>query len=70
MRYKQPIKENEVHNLICEGVGEKGDGICKVDGFVIFVKEAKQGESYNVKITKVLQKVAFGEIVSDGDVSL
>ncbi|MBI2109948.1 TRAM domain-containing protein, partial [Candidatus Woesearchaeota archaeon] len=46
-----------------EAVGEKGDGIAKVKGFVIFVPGAKQGDDVRIKITKVFKKVGFGEVV-------
>ena len=58
-----PVRVGDVVDLTIEAVGEKGDGVAKVKGFVIFVTKAKQGETVKVKITRVLQKVGFGEIV-------
>src|SRR3989344_4002552 len=58
-----PVNVGDEIELKIEAVGEKGDGIAKVKGFVIFVPNAKQGETVKVKITKVLRKVGFGEIV-------
>ena len=54
-----------------EAVGEKGDGIAKKDGFVIFVPNTKQGDEVRVKVTRVLRRVGFGEVVgeSSGEVS-
>lgn len=60
-----PVKEGQVVDLQIEAVGEKGDGIGKIEGFVVIVPNTKVGETYCVKITKVRQKVSFGEIVSD-----
>lgn len=62
-RSTAPVKAGEEINVKIEAVGEKGDGIAKVKGFVIFVPNTKQGEDVRVKITKVLKKVAFGEVV-------
>lgn len=39
-----------------------GDGICKIDGFVIFVKEGVCGDFLNIKITKVLKNYGYGKI--------
>ena len=61
-----PVNVGDEIELKIEAVGEKGDGIGKVKGFVIFVPNAKQGETVKVKITKVLRKVAFGEVVRKG----
>ncbi len=61
-----PVNVGDELELKIEAVGEKGDGIAKIKGFVIFVPNAKQGETVKVKITKVLRKVGFAEIVGQG----
>ncbi len=61
-----PVKEGEVYDVTIEAVGEKGDGIAKIKGFVIFVPNVKQGDQVKIKIGRVLRKVAFGEVVHDG----
>ena len=58
-----PVKEGEVFVAKCEGKGSKGAGMFKKEGFVIFVEEAEEGREYEIKITKVLIRVAFGDIV-------
>ena len=60
-----PVRAGEEINVKIEAVGEKGDGIAKVKGFVIFVPNTKQGDEVKVKVTKVLKKVAFGEVVGE-----
>ncbi len=61
-----PVKVGEELDVKVEAVGEKGDGIAKVKGFVIFVPNTKQGDEVKVRITKVLRKVAFAEVVGAG----
>lgn len=56
------IKEGTSLELKIEFVGKKGDGVVKKDDFVIFVPNTKKDETYKVKITKVLNKVAFAEV--------
>ncbi len=58
-----PVKEGEVFVAKCEGKGSKGAGMFRKEGFVIFVEGAEEGRDYEIKITKVLTKVAFGDIV-------
>ena len=60
------VKVGEEVEVKIEAVGEKGDGIAKIKGFVIFVPNAKEGETVKVRITKVLRKVGFGEVVGKG----
>ena len=61
-----PVKVGEEIEVKIEAVGEKGDGIAKIKGFVIFVPNAKEGETVKVRINKVLRKVGFAEIVGKG----
>lgn len=58
-----PVKVGEVHEVSINSVGEKGDGIAKVKGFVLFVPNVKKGDYVKIKVTKVLQKVGFAEVV-------
>lgn len=64
-----PVKVDEIVDLKIEAVGEKGDGIAKKNGFVIFVPNGKEGQVVKVKITRVLKKMAFSEIVGQGTIS-
>lgn len=57
-----PINVGEEYTGRIDSVGEKGDGIFRVKGFVVFVPNVKRGDFVKVKITKVLAKVSFGEV--------
>jgi predicted RNA-binding protein with TRAM domain len=57
-----PVKEGEQVDVSCESTGAKGDGICKVDGYVIIVPDAKPDNDYTVEIKKVTPRMAFAEI--------
>jgi predicted RNA-binding protein with TRAM domain len=46
-----------------EAVGQKGDGIAKEKGFVLFIPGVKQGDEVRVRVTKVLRNVGFAEVV-------
>lgn len=63
--FKPPVEVGEEIDVVIEAVGEKGDGIARKSGFVIFIPNAKEGETVRIKITKVLQKVGFGEVVGE-----
>ena len=58
-----PVHVGEELDVKIEAVGEKGDGIAKIEGFVIIIQKTKEGETYKVEITKVLNNVAFGVAV-------
>jgi predicted RNA-binding protein with TRAM domain len=58
-----PVKEGDEVKVTIEAVGAKGDGIAKVDGFVLFVAGTRQGDHVLVRITRVLRNVGFAEVV-------
>ena len=60
-----PVKVGDELNVKIEAVGEKGDGIAKKDGFVLFVPGTKQGDEVKIRVTRVLQKVGFAEVVGE-----
>jgi predicted RNA-binding protein with TRAM domain len=63
MNEQAPVKEGEAHDVLIKAVGEKGDGIARVNGFVLFVGGVKKGDYVKIKITKVLEKVGFAQLV-------
>ncbi|MFH1276456.1 MAG: TRAM domain-containing protein [Candidatus Woesearchaeota archaeon] len=58
-----PVSAGEKYEVEIQSVGEKGDGIARVKGFVLFVPSVKKGDFVKIKITKVLAKVGFAEVV-------
>ncbi len=58
-----PIEEGEEYEVKIEDVGKEGDGITRVEGFVVFVPDTKVGDEVKVKITSVRRRFAFAEKV-------
>ncbi len=62
-RGSAPVNVGDELDVKVEAVGEKGDGIAKKDGFVLFVPNTKAGDEVKIKVTKVLRNVGFAEVV-------
>jgi len=60
---KAPVEVDEEYESEIEDMSRRGDGIAKIEGFVIFVPNAKQGEHVKFKITRVGNRFAIGELV-------
>lgn len=58
-----PVQENQEYIVFVESIGNKGDGICKVDNFVILVPAAIINQEYLIRVDKVKSKFAFGTIL-------
>jgi translation initiation factor 2 subunit 2 len=60
---KDVIEEGETYELRIESVGRKGDGIARVDKFMIFVPGTAKGDIVRAKIKKISGTLAFSEVV-------
>lgn len=58
-----PIQEGKEYEVKIEDVGKEGDGITRIEGFVVFVPDTKVGDEVKVKITSVRRRFAFAEKV-------
>jgi predicted RNA-binding protein with TRAM domain len=59
----KPVEEGKEYDLEVTEVSQRGDGIARVQGFVIFVKGGKVGDKAKVRITSVGPRFAVGEKV-------
>lgn len=60
---KPPVKVGDIREVKIEALGSEGDGIAKIEGFVVFVPGTKLNDNVKIRITKVLKKYGFAEIV-------
>jgi predicted RNA-binding protein with TRAM domain len=60
---KAPVELGKEYEGEIEDISRRGDGIAKVEGFVIFVANAKKGEHVKFKITQVGRRFAVAELV-------
>jgi predicted RNA-binding protein with TRAM domain len=62
-----PVKVGDELDVAIEAVGEKGDGIAKIRGFVIFIPNVSEGDQVKIRVTKVFRKVGFAEVIGAGE---
>ncbi len=58
-----PINEGEEYDVKIEDTGRDGDGIARIDGFVIFVSGAKVGDEVKIRINSTRRNFGFAEVV-------
>jgi len=63
--FSTPINIGETYNVKVEDVGREGDGIARIEGFVVFVPNTKKGDNVKIRVTKVSRRVAFAEVVAE-----
>lgn len=59
----KPVETGKEYDVTITEISRKGDGIARVEGFVIFVKDGKAGQNAKVRITQVGQRFASAELV-------
>ncbi len=60
-----PVEEGKVYDAKIEDIGREGDGLARIQNFVVFVPGTKVGDEIKVRITKVHRRMAFGEVVKE-----
>lgn len=57
------IKKNEEYIITIEDMGTDGEGIGKVDGFTLFVKDSLPGDMAKVKVIKTGKTYGYGRLM-------
>ncbi|MDG6902815.1 MAG: TRAM domain-containing protein [Nitrososphaerota archaeon] len=65
--FKKPVEVGKEYNVSISDTSKRGEGIARVDGFVIFVPGTKQGQNVRIKVTQVSERFASGQVVQGGD---
>ena len=60
-----PLVEGKVYELMIQDIGKKGDGIAKLDRYVIYVPGTAKGAIVKVFIEKIAGTVAFGRVTRE-----
>ena len=61
--FKKPVEVGKEYNVTISDTSRRGDGIAKIDGFVIFVPGTKMGQQARVRVTSVSERYASGQVV-------
>lgn len=59
-----PVREGEEYEVTVEAIGRRGDGIAKIENFIIFVPGTKTDDHVKVKITGVGGSFATASVVA------
>jgi predicted RNA-binding protein with TRAM domain len=62
----KPVEVGKEYDVTISETSRRGDGVAKIDGFVIFVTGGKQGEKTRIKVTQVGPRFASAVIVGAG----
>ncbi len=60
----KPVETGKEYDVQIAETSRKGDGIARVQGFVIFVKDGKVGQNVKIRVTNVGARFATAELVT------
>ena len=60
---KKPVELGKEYTVQITETSYKGDGVARVQGFVIFVKDGKVGNNIKIKITSIGNRFAKADLV-------
>jgi predicted RNA-binding protein with TRAM domain len=63
---KKPVEVGKEYNVTISDTSRRGEGIAKIDGFVIFVPGTRMGQSARIKVTQVSDRFASGQVIESG----
>ena len=59
-----PVEVGKEYEVEVTEISKQGDGVARIQGFVIFVKSGQTGQKVKVKIDQVAERFAKATIVS------
>ncbi|AKB76386.1 translation initiation factor IF-2 subunit beta [Methanosarcina lacustris Z-7289] len=62
-RISVPVEEGETYDVTIQDIARQGDGIARIEGFVVFVPNTSVGDEVQIKVERVLSKFAFATVV-------
>ncbi len=60
---EKPVKVGEEIDVTVSEISRRGDGVARVQGFVIFIPTAKQGMQAKIRIKEIRPNFATAELV-------
>ena len=63
--FRKPVEVGKEYNVSISDTSRRGEGIARIEGFVVFVPGTKQGDNVRIKVTQVSERFASGQVVSD-----
>ncbi len=58
-----PVEVGKEYDVKIEDIAREGDGIARVEGFVIFVPDTQVGDQIKIQVDKVMRRFAIGRKV-------
>jgi len=59
--FAKPVEEGKEYEVDIKEISRRGDGLARIEGFVVFVPNTKPGDHVTVRVTQVRDRFAVAE---------
>jgi predicted RNA-binding protein with TRAM domain len=63
----KPVESGKEYDVQVTEISRKGDGVARVQGFIVFVKGGRVGQKTRVRVTHVGDRFATAETIDGGE---
>lgn len=63
----KPVESGKEYDVQVTEISRKGDGVARVQGFIVFVKSGRVGQKTRVRVTHVGDRFATAETIDGGE---
>jgi len=61
MAVSKPVEEGKEYEVDVQELSRRGDGLAKIEGFVVFIPNTKPGDHVTIRVTQVRDRFAIAE---------
>ena len=65
--FKKPVEVGKEYNVTISDTSRRGEGIARIEGFVVFVPGTRQGQNVRIRVTQDSERFASGQVVQTSD---
>ncbi|MEM4201472.1 MAG: TRAM domain-containing protein, partial [Nitrososphaerales archaeon] len=58
----KPVKLGEELEVTVSEVSKRGDGLVRIEGYVVFIPNTKQGDTVKIRITQIRPNYAIAQV--------
>jgi predicted RNA-binding protein with TRAM domain len=65
--FNKPVEVGKEYNVTIAEISRRGDGLARIEGFVVFVPGTQRGQNVRIRITQVSERFASGQVVQSSE---
>ncbi|TLY01483.1 MAG: TRAM domain-containing protein [Thaumarchaeota archaeon] len=65
--FNKPVEVGKEYNVSISDTSKRGEGIARIEGFVVFVPGTRQGQNVRIRVTQVSERFASGQVVQSSE---